>query len=162
MEYSEAVTIAKKCVEQLNPHCERIIVAGSIRRERLHVKDIELVVIPKPYEVGLFENGFASIVNSWEHCKGHLPCKYAQRMVDGIKIDIFIVEYGNWGSQLAMRTGSAEFSHKVLGRAWVNKGYKMEGGYLTYNGKPVATPNEREFFNRIGVDYIDPNQRNLK
>lgn len=54
MKHSTALVIAEKIKAQLAPHCDRIEIAGSIRRKKPEVKDIEIVVIPKPYEVGLF------------------------------------------------------------------------------------------------------------
>lgn len=44
---SEAKTIALEIYELLKPHCERIKIAGSIRREKAFVNDIEIVCIPK-------------------------------------------------------------------------------------------------------------------
>ena len=41
-------------IEALAPLCERIEVAGSIRRGKSHVKDVELVVIARSVPVGLF------------------------------------------------------------------------------------------------------------
>ncbi len=38
---------AQKLLAQLEPHCERIEIAGSIRREKEEIGDIELVAIPK-------------------------------------------------------------------------------------------------------------------
>lgn len=52
--YADALTIAELVVAQLAPHCERIQIAGSIRRKSRTVKDVEIVCIPKPYETGLF------------------------------------------------------------------------------------------------------------
>jgi DNA polymerase/3'-5' exonuclease PolX len=42
-----ATTLAAKLVAQLAPYCERIEVAGSVRRQKDIVGDIELVAIPK-------------------------------------------------------------------------------------------------------------------
>jgi len=78
---SYAQGIAEGLVEQLAPHCDKISIAGSIRRQRAFVKDIEIVAIPKPYDVGLFSSGIATVVNQWEFAKGKLPCKYTQRKI---------------------------------------------------------------------------------
>jgi len=48
---------------QLAAHCERIEIAGSIRRRKADdIKDVEIVCIPKPYGVGLFRSGIASVI----------------------------------------------------------------------------------------------------
>lgn len=162
MRYEEAILIAEKVKALLSPHCERIEIAGSIRRKKPEVKDIEIVAIPKPYETGLFEDGIATVVNQWEKVKGELPCKYTQRILpEGIKLDLFFAERGNWGLIYAIRTGSAEYSHKVLATAWVQRGYKSENGYLMQNGKVYETPEEKDLFTRIGVAYVEPEERNL-
>lgn len=162
MDLQTAKIIAENVKSALAPHCERIEIAGSIRREKPQVKDIEIVCIPKPYDVGLFESGIAKVVNRWKKIKGELPCKYTQRILpDGLVVDIFFAERGNWGLIYAIRTGSADYSHKVLATGWVKKGYKSEGGYLTANGKSIAVLEEIELFKRIGIPYVHPRKREI-
>jgi DNA polymerase/3'-5' exonuclease PolX len=162
MELSKALSIAEHIKSLLAPHCERIEIAGSIRRRKPDVKDIEIVAIPKPYETGLFESGIATVVNQWIKVKGDLPCKYTQRILpDGIKLDLFFAERGNWGLIYAIRTGSADYSHKVLATGWVKQGYKSENGYLVADGKEIAVLEEEDLFRRINVPYIKPELRTL-
>jgi DNA polymerase/3'-5' exonuclease PolX len=160
MDLEQALEIAEKVKVLLAPHCERIEIAGSIRRKKPYVKDIEIVAIPKPFHTGLFENGIATVVNQWRKVKGELPCKYTQRILpEGIKLDLFFAERGNLGLIYALRTGSAEYSHKVLATGWVKRGYKSEGGYLFANGKQIAVPEEEDLFKRIGVRFKEPEFR---
>ena len=162
MKYEEILPIAESIKALLAPHCVRIEIAGSIRRKKPECRDIEIVAIPKPFQVGLFEDGIATVVNQWDKVKGELPCKYTQRIhPSGIKIDLFFAEPGNWGMILAIRTGSADYSHGVLARAWVAKGYKGDGGYLTTNGKTYDVPEESDLFKRLGIPYAAPEERNL-
>lgn len=162
MKLNEALQIAENVKSQLSPHCERIEIAGSVRRRKPEVKDIEIVAIPKPYQTGLFADGIAPVVNQWQKVKGELPCKYTQRILpEGIKLDLFFAEPENWGLIFAIRTGSAEFSHKVLATGWVKNGYKGEGGYLYKNRKKVPVWEEEQLFNLIGVKYLKPNLREL-
>ena len=162
MELQKALNIAEKVKSLLAPHCERIEIAGSIRRQKPNVKDIEIVAIPKHFETGLFESGIATVVNKWDKVKGELPCKYTQRILpDGIKLDLFFAERGNWGLIYAIRTGSAEYSHKVLATQWVKRGYKSEGGYLLYNGRKILVLEEEDLFKRIGVPFVEPEFRNI-
>ena len=45
MKHAEAKAIAEKYLLQLRPFSRRIEIAGSIRREKPEVKDIEIVMI---------------------------------------------------------------------------------------------------------------------
>lgn len=161
--YIEAKKIADELVAMLHPHCYRIEIAGSIRREKQLVGDIEIVCIPKPYQTGLFEDGIAQVVNKWQKVKGELEygkCKYTQRLLpQGIKLDLFFAEEGNWGLIFAIRTGSADYSHKVLANAWVKRGYKSEGGYLMQGEKRYEVREEKDLFQRLGIDYVEPKYR---
>jgi DNA polymerase/3'-5' exonuclease PolX len=174
MKLSEAASVAKNIKDDLAPYCERIEIAGSVRRMKPEVKDIEIVCIPKPYQTGLFEDGIASVINKWEKVKGDLPCKYTQRIVgyelltksgwDEPKkctVDIFFAVPENWGYIFAIRTGSAEFSHNVLAKKWVSLGYKGEEGFLhDSHGKRVNVYEEESLFRMLGLKYIEPQKRN--
>lgn len=48
---ADAVLIAEDLVRELAPLCERIEIAGSIRRMKYVVNDIDLVVIPREREI---------------------------------------------------------------------------------------------------------------
>jgi len=78
--YDEAHSIAVRVLELLQPHCIRCEIAGSIRREKSEVKDIEIVAIPKPYQAGLFQDGIAEIVNQWQKAKVATLCRMAKAM----------------------------------------------------------------------------------
>lgn len=161
---SRALEIATRVVNELRPFCERIEIAGSIRRGKPEVKDIEIVAIPKPYEVGLFEDGIASIVNQWQRIKGVMDgkTKYTQRLLpEGIKLDLFFAVPQNWGLILAIRTGSAEFSHKVLANGWAKKGYKSVDGMLTQGDRIFDVREEADLFTRIGIEFVDPSKREV-
>ncbi|QOD60688.1 hypothetical protein H9I45_15315 [Polaribacter haliotis] len=161
MEYEKALKIATKVKEQLAPHCYRIEIAGSIRRKKAEVNDIEIVAIAKTYDVGLFHSGIASIINGWVKIKGELPCKYTQRMLpEGIKLDIFFAEEHTWGMVYALRTGSARFSHKVLANSWVRKGFKSVGNYLWKGEYTRGFREEQELFDFLKIPFIEPENRN--
>ena len=162
MDIIDAKNIADKIVKQLKPHCKRIEIAGSIRREKPNPKDIEIVAIPKPYSIGLFEYGIATVVNKWQKIKGELPCKYTQRLLpEGIKLDLFFAQPENWGLIFAIRTGSADYSHKVLASTWSKLGYKSVNGMLTKDDQDVPIYEEIDLFKMLGLDYIEPKLREL-
>ena len=168
----QAELIAARVMALLRPHCLQIEVAGSIRRRRPTVGDIEIVCVPKPFDsTPLFASGLATVVNQWEKVKGELPCKYTQRRLpEGIALDLFMADPNGFGLQLAIRTGSARWSHEVLAKAWVRAGFRSEGGLLrrvenangVYNlGAVVPCRSERQLFELIGLPWTAPEQREV-
>jgi DNA polymerase/3'-5' exonuclease PolX len=123
MKHAQAVILAEEALNTLKPYCDRICIAGSIRRMKPECKDIELVCIPRMVPGGLFgdepevDPGFCAVVNQWSKVKGEPTGKYTQRVLPGgMALDLFMADAENWGLILAVRTGSAGFSHRVLGR----------------------------------------------
>jgi len=160
MEYKKAKLIADQVLSDLKPHCDRIEIAGSIRREKEYPNDIEIVAIPKPYGTDLFESGIATVINKWEKIKGELPCKYTQRLLpEGIKLDIFFASPENWGLIFAIRTGSADYSRFILATGWVKLGYHSKNGILTKDETEYPVREEIDLFKLLGLKWIDPQFR---
>ena len=84
---------------------------------------------------------------------------------EGIKLDLFIVfDPSQWGVQLVIRTGPAEFSRKVVTSkvlgGYLLPGYKVTGGHLETNGgEIISTPSEKSFFKYLTIDFIPPGDR---
>lgn len=158
--YTQMYELALKIEELLAPHCDRIEIAGSIRRKKSQIGDIEIVAIPKAYGPN---DGIAAIVNQWPKVKGEMifgKTKYTQRVLpEGIKLDLFFATPENWGSILAIRTGSADFSNRVLACGWVKQGYKSEGGFLFKNDQKFEVHEEKDLFQIIGIPYVEPENR---
>lgn len=154
--------IAQDVVGQLRPHCHRAELAGSVRRGKDLIGDIEIVAIAKPYDTGLLKYGLPEVVDQWERVKGKLmpgKTKYTQRILpSGIKLDLFLVNETNFGYHYAIRTGSAAYS-KRLAQRWVKMGFKGVDGNLTRDGKIVAVPSEREFYRLLDLKWIEPRFR---
>lgn len=161
MKLEEAKKIADKYLNILKPFCSRIEIAGSIRREKLEVKDIEIVAIPDyAFEVGGGFSSFCKEVKNWQKVKGEPTGKYTQRILpEGIKLDLFMATPENWGLIFAIRTGSAGFSHEILARSWVKAGYKSVNGMLTKNGEATEVKEEEDLFKLIGLPYVEPKLR---
>lgn len=183
MKLAEALPIAERIKTELAPYCSRIEIAGSIRRKRQVVNDIEIVcIISRPMS-------FWEQVNRYLKIKGKPGAKYTQRVVwltdnhyvspaglyhentsPWIPLDIFTATPYNWGLIYAIRTGSAGYSHQVLATGWTKKGYHSKEGilYRTENrGEVNASPRvvhvreEHELFDLIGIPYCDPEKREV-
>jgi DNA polymerase/3'-5' exonuclease PolX len=154
MELKYAENIARKCVSLLSPFCDRIEVAGSIRRQKQVVNDIEIVSIPS----SRYLRQYVEIVNSWYKVIGKAYAKYTRRKLEnGIYLDLFHASPQNWGLIFAIRTGSAKFSQYVLANGWVKKGYHSSGGILIdLDGRAKFIYEEEDLFKLIGIPYIEP------
>ena len=101
------------------------------------------------------------MVNNWDKVKGEPTGKYTQRILpEGIKLDLFMANRENWGLIFAIRTGSADFSYKVLACGWVKKGYHSKGGILKdEKGREIILREEEHLFDFIEIPFVEPKFR---
>jgi len=165
MTYVEALPVAEHVRDLLAPHCERISIGGSIRRQKPTVKDIEIICIPKPYDIGLFASGIAPVVEQWPKVKGELPCKYTQRLLPGgkhhahIALDLFMCEADNWGLILALRTGPGDWNQHWLLPKLARVGLTMRGGYLWRGSEQIRVREEEDLFSILNHPFVEPRDR---
>ena len=164
---ADAEHIAVGAMQQLEPHCEVISLAGCLRRRRPAIGNIEIVCVPKAYEsTPLFSSGIATVVNQWEKVRGELPfpCRYTQRVLpEGIRLDLFMVHPDGYGLMRARRTGSVDWCRTVLDPALVRAGYRSAWGLLRRaGGTVVPVRTEPELFQLIGLPWVDPQDREVK
>jgi DNA polymerase/3'-5' exonuclease PolX len=168
MQLDHAIAIAERVKAQLAPHCDRIAIAGSIRRRKPDVGDIEIVCIPKRTAAGHRSVAWViAVIGAGRPMKGDPRiARYVQFQTRGgdgpiINVDIFTATPQNWGLIYAIRTGSADFSHWTLACGWVRNGYKSVGGMLSRAGAAVPVREERDLFRLAGVPWVEPEARNL-
>lgn len=163
---AEAEHIAVGAMQQLEPHCDVISLAGCLRRRRPTIGGIEIVCVPKEYEsTPLFSSGIATVVNQWEKVRGEplFPCRYTQRILpEGITLDLFMVHPDGYGLMRARRTGSVDWCRTVLDPALVRAGYRSAWGLLRRaGGTVVPVRTEPELFQLIGLPWVDPRDREV-
>lgn len=169
MELEKAEEIAHDFIKETLPYCDRIGIAGSIRRKKPEVRDIEIVAIPKiEIRQGMFDKienrhiGFIKALMRYPIIKGSPETgKYIQLQLPGIKLDLFLATPLNWGYIFAIRTGGAEFSRLVLACGWVRTGYKGINGMLenVKTGEKIIIKEEIDLFNLINIKYVEPKNR---
>lgn len=142
MKNDVAWLVADALVAYLRPTCERIEIAGSIRRLKPDVKDIEIIAIPDLTPVPRAMLEFGKPVPPLYRTR--LDKSLAEMMVDdairmdengprkktfylkyaGISVDLFIcIPPSDWGVQAVIRTGPSDFSHWCVT-------HKSQGGAL--------------------------------
>lgn len=178
---SLARSIADGLVLTLAPACDQIKIAGSIRRRKTQVKDIEIVCQPKyteealdlfgtPQRINLLDQRLADLVAAGSMRPGDKNGEryrtfFITTLHDQIKVDLFIVlPPAQWGVILTLRTGPADYSKWLVtsqaqGGALPNHLRINEGRLITEIGKVIDTPTEADFFNAIGHPYLNPTDR---
>ena len=71
MELERAQSIADEVMKRLSPYCQRIAVAGSVRRQKLFPHDIDIVLMPSdPWNLDGEFSVFISLLylNKVLHC----------------------------------------------------------------------------------------------
>lgn len=170
MPYKEALALADELCEQLRPYCSRVAVAGSLRRKKPEIGDLEIVVIPSEVEVkDLFGNstGYHYPINEWVAGNAENVTKngtrYKQFVWRGAQVDLFLTTADRWGMIFLIRTGSAEFSKKIMtSQAFgghMPAGMRVEGGNLFREAGVVPTFEEADVFAALGVAYVEPERR---
>ncbi len=139
---SQAESLAERVADELRPVCERIEVAGSIRRQCATVGDLELVVIPKrrglwsDHGESLLDEKLNSLVRYGRLIKGKGGERYKRFLfpaMDGLQLDLYIVTPERWGVVLALRTGPAEFSRALVTRRQF--GGRLDDELIIHDGR---------------------------
>ncbi len=135
---------------------KRIIVAGSLRRRKETIGDVDILVISdRPKAV---MDKFVSLKEvARVLAKGET--KSSVQLKTGIDVDLRVVPEESYGAALNYFTGSK--SHNVsLREMAVKKGWKLnEYGLFDKKGKRIAGKTEEELYKTLGLRYIEPELR---
>lgn len=189
MNLNEARILAEEWIVKLRPACERVEIAGSIRRAESEVGDIDIVCIPSiTTERNLFDDPTGQSINHLENLLQtykddedftfYNPYDPTERTANGprqkklflpqrIKLELWIViPPAQWGAIFILRTGPAQFGHWLVTSKQQGGGLpshlKVKDGALQNGFKIIETPEERDFFNAIDLPYIQPQDRIAK
>ena len=170
-----AEEIAGQLREAMEPYCEKVQIAGSVRRQKANVKDIEIVAIPswdeRPNPGSLFGELIRTnlLFEEWSHragiewLKGHQPeGEYWQGLLpEGPVLDLFLGTPDTWGLDLLIRTGCWEYSRAVM--AWADvQDFPCRKGALRgrdRDRRPLSTPTEASVFALLDLPQLDPERR---
>lgn len=178
---NEAKQFADFIIEALAPSCQRIEVAGSIRRKKQSVGDIEIVCIPhlnwqlnifgqaEPQSPNALDLALARLVNSAHFLllppikNGPRYKKFPVAQKPDLYLDLFITTPDKWGVIFAIRTGPASFSKKLVTNqrfgGLLPDEYCINDGRIWSHGQALHTPDERDVFNLIIGKWIEPSER---
>ena len=134
---------------------EKVVVAGSIRRRKETVGDIDILVISKnPKKVMEYFIALPQVVNVV--AKGET--KSSVKIRGGLNVDLRVVPESSFGAALNYFTGSKD--HNVaLRQLAIDCGYKLNEYGLFKGKKRIAGKTEEEIYKKLGLDFIVPELR---
>ena len=157
---ADADVVAAMLVDSLGTHAERISVAGSLRRRRETVGDID--IIASSSEPARMMDAFIAVPDvQTVLSKG--DTKSSVMLKSGLQVDLRVVADGSFGAALLYFTGSKD--HNVMLRTVsIERGYKLNeyGLYRRDDGHPAAGKTEEEIYGALGMQYIPPELREAR
>lgn len=171
---------------------ERLEIAGSLRRGKQDLGDVELVMMPKFKETfNLFGDPTGKINLLDARCdemlrlglvekrlnKNDNPIAWGERykalLVNGIPLDLFIVlPDRQWGPTMLIRTGPGSANQVLVTQEGARNregnvgilptGMIVEDGQLWKHGRRVDTPEEQDVFAALDMPYIPPYARTVQ
>ena len=149
--------IIKKIESRLQaaPGVENASVAGSARRMKETVGDIDFLVSAKDPEsvMDLFV-GMPEV----QEVKGRGPAKAFVRLAEGIDADLLIVPSESWGAALQYFTGSKEHGIE-LRRIAIARGLRLNEWGVYRGEAQVAGATEQDVYRALGLAWIPPEMR---
>lgn len=176
---AQAIAVAKEMCDALKPFTNRLIVAGSLRRLKPDVGDVEIVYIPKfearkadmfiTEQVNLVDEALIRLLAagviykrpSKTNCYswGDLN-KLALHTASGIPVDFFATADLCWWNYLVCRTGPGT-SNIAIASAAKAMGWRWNpyGPGFSRGDEVLAVGSEQEVFTFVNLPYKKPEDR---
>jgi DNA polymerase/3'-5' exonuclease PolX len=180
-----ALGVARELCATLRPVTERLIVAGSLRRRKALVGDVEILYVPKTQEEqdGLFDTRTVNMADATIarlESEGVLERrkningsemfgeknKLMRHRGSGVPVDLFAATAENWWNYLVCRTGPADSNTRICmaaqARGWKWNPYGVgfsRPSTVTAPGEERRMESERDVFEFVGLPFSEPWER---
>ena len=165
MKLERAMEIGAKIADELSPFCSRLQIAGSIRRQRPEVGDIDIVCLPSD-STGLRARVLKTHPRILADGKSNLEVE----LKGGLRLDVWMASPGqrtlfgeggtNWGSLLLCRTGSISHNiHLVATAKRLGLRWNPYWGVYDGMGRCIACESEEEIFTALKLEFVKPEDR---
>lgn len=154
----DALPVAESIIDKLmkSSLVERAVVAGSARRMRETVGDLDILALSdKGAEVMDFFSKLSEVSNVI--VKG--PTKTTVWLEIGIDCDLRVIAPESFGAALQYFTGNKDHNIEVRKIA-ISKGYKLnEYGLFDKRNRIIPTKTEEDIYKKLGMQYMPPEMR---
>jgi len=130
--------------------------AGSIRRKKATIKDIDIIFAGDVMDIKAGIAAYKGI--KWDDIIMDGATRLSA-IKDGIEVDIRFIDKSEYGSCLLYFTGPQELNIKMRQKA-KDMGLRLnEYGLFDSAGVIIASKTEKEIFDALGMTYLEPEQR---
>ncbi len=138
---------------------ERAIIAGSTRRMRETVGDIDILALSDKGEKVM---DFFVKISEVSNVVAKGPTRTAVGLKIGLNCDLRVISPDSFGAALQYFTGSRDHNVQVRTIA-VNKGYKLnEYGLFDRKERIIPTKDEEAIYEKLGMQYMPPEMREAR
>ena len=136
------------------PGCQRVAYAGSLRRMRDTIGDVDVLTIAE--HPGALMQAFTGLPHV-ERVVASGDTKTSIRTTLGLQVDLRVVPPSSWGAALQYFTGSRAHNIRIREIA-VRKKLKLSeyGLFDVETGSSIASLTEEEVYERLGLPWIPP------
>ena len=177
LELERAHYAATKLRGLLLPALSEVVIAGSVRRCKAQVKDIEIVgLLREDLSIPAAEHAISQLVHQgidrywiFDDANRKDGRRYKRLLIlvgeQEIGVDLFLADAANFGAILAIRTGDAEFTRLMVTRG--SNGLMpahlcQKDGYLQSEQGVIPCRTEGDYFAALGLPVIEPSARCLQ
>jgi DNA polymerase (family X) len=154
-----ALDVAEAFVEELSglEHVRRLAYAGSLRRMRETIGDVDLLVASDRAEPIM--DAFVGLP-AVSRVIAHGDAKSSILTDRALQVDLRVVPKDVWGAAMIYFTGSKAHNVRIRERA-VRAGLKLNeyGLFDAKSGDLLAAETEAQVYERLGLPYIEPTLR---
>lgn len=137
------------------PEVDRVVIAGSARRRKETIGDIDILVTSKqPLKV---MDRFVKL-EAVTHVYGKGETKTNVRLNNNLDADLRVVPAKSWGAAMCYFTGSKDHNIELRNIA-IKKHWKLNEYGLFSGTRQLAGKSEQELYARLGLAYIEPELR---
>jgi DNA polymerase (family 10) len=171
----DALPIAQALVDRLRaiPHVRHAQIAGSLRRGRETIGDVDLICSIDDAVAGPKVSAAFVSFPEVTHINGQGATKASVITTGGLQVDLRMVPEENFGAALLYFTGSKDHGIKLRSLA-LTKGmtlnewglYKLDDHEKAEKKtgeapklKPLASKTEADVYRKLGMEYVEPEMR---
>ncbi|MDB4978305.1 MAG: polymerase [Candidatus Peribacteria bacterium] len=137
------------------PGVEKAEAAGSYRRQKPTVGDVDILVVTKDPEKVIDLVAHLPLVKEVVAKGG---TKLSFNLQNLLRVDIRFVKEEEWGSALLYFTGDKEHNISLRKKA-IERGWKLNEYCLSEGEKVIAQKSEEEIYTALGLPWVDPTKR---